>query len=72
MHSVTVTQKKTPTPEDAKRLRDGKAKYDAAGQVREDFADFVAEMLKTYSVREIADTIGVSTNTVQRWKKRRD
>lgn len=71
VHSVNVTQKRTPTEDDARRLREGKARYDAAGQAREEFADFVAEMCATYSVREVADTIGVSTNTVQRWKKRR-
>lgn len=67
---MTVTQRGRLSPEDEQRLADAKAKDAAVAVAREEYRRVAVEMMMKSSVREVARLTGLSTNTLQQWKRR--
>lgn len=63
---MTVTQRGKLTPDDERRLLDAHNAAKAAADHRRTVA---VEMMHKSSVREVARLTGLSTNTLQRWKR---
>lgn len=69
MHTVTVTQRGTLSSETEERLMAAKANYEAADQFRVDYVEIVVAAIHESSLRVVAEKTGLSTNTLQRWKR---
>lgn len=67
---MTVTQRGRLTPEDEQRLAEAKAKDAEAALARDEYRRVAVEMMEKSSVREVARLTGLSTNTLQQWKRR--
>lgn len=65
-----MTQQGKLDPADERKLLKAKAAADQAATIREEYRVIAVEMMGKSSVREIARLTGVSTNTLQRWKRR--
>lgn len=66
---MTVTQRGMLTPEDRERLLTAKAADEDADEVRRGYMAVAVEMVEKSSFREVAGLTGLSTNTLQRWKR---
>lgn len=64
-----VTQRGALSPDDEERLMAAKAADEAAADVRRQYVAIVVEMINKSSYREVARLTGLSTNTLQRWKR---
>jgi DNA-directed RNA polymerase specialized sigma24 family protein len=64
-----MTQKGTLSPEDEQELLDAKQIYDSAQEMLAEYRAVVIYMLDKSSYREVARLTGLSTNTLQRWKR---
>lgn len=64
-----MTQKGTLSPEDERRLAEARGAYEVAMRAGEHWKRIVVEMIDKSSYREVARLTGLSTNTLQRWKR---
>ena len=67
---MTVTQRGRLSSEDEQRLLDAKARDAEIAAVRDEYRRIAVEMMEKSSVREVARLTGLSTNTLQQWKRR--
>lgn len=65
----TVTQKATLSGDDEKKLRQALRDYFVAQEKIERYRAVVVEMIEKSSFREVNRLTGISTNTLQRWKR---
>ena len=66
---MTVTQRGELSAEDLDRLLQAKAADQEAEAVRTRYRSVCVEMMGKSSVRNVAHLTGLSTNTLQRWKR---
>lgn len=64
-----MTQRGELSAEDQRRLLEAKAEDDATSNVRGRYREVVVEMLEKSSYREVGRLTGLSTNTLQRWRR---
>lgn len=64
-----MTQRRTLSPEDVDRLMAAKRTDEDAQTTRAWYQGIVVEMIDKSSYREVARLTGLSTNTLQRWKR---
>lgn len=69
VHSVNMTQKGRLDPEDERRLLAAKRTDEDAQATRDWYRRIVVEMVGKSSYREVERLTGLSTNTLQRWKR---
>lgn len=69
VHSVNMTQKAALGPEDLERLGRAQNLYGEAQDKIAAYRFVVVEMIEKSSYREVARLTGLSTNTLQRWKR---
>lgn len=66
---MNVTQRGELSAEDQRRLLEAKAEDGDASEVRGRYRAVVVEMLEKSSYREVGRLTGLSTNTLQRWRR---
>ncbi len=66
---MPMTQRVPLTPEDEKRLQTARADFEATKAVQDHYRQVCVEMVQKSSLRVVADLTGLSTNTLQRWKR---
>ncbi len=64
-----MTQRATLSDEDEQKLRQSLRDYFVANAAIEKHRAVVVEMIDKSSYREVARLTGLSTNTLQRWKR---
>lgn len=66
---MTVTQKATISGFDEKLLARAMLQMERAQRDIVSYREIVVELVEKYSFREVARLTGLSTNTLQRWKR---
>lgn len=66
---MTVTQKATISGFDEKLLARAMLQMERAQRDVVSYREIVVELVEKYSFREVARLTGLSTNTLQRWKR---
>ncbi len=69
---MPMTQRVPLTPEDEKRLQTARADFEATKAVHDRYRQVCVEMVQKSSLRVVAELTGLSTNTLQRWKREVD
>ena len=66
---MTVTQRGELSADDLDRLLQARAADQEADAVRAHYRSVCVEMVSKSSLRNVAQLTGLSTNTLQRWKR---
>jgi DNA invertase Pin-like site-specific DNA recombinase len=66
---MTVTQRAALSAADQSRLAEARRDYDDAMRTIDTYRAVAVEMVEKSSYREVARLTGLSTNTLQRWKR---
>lgn len=66
---MSMSQRGALTDDDRRRLLEAKTASEEAEAVRAHYRSVCVEMMTKSSIRVVAELTGVSTNTLQRWKR---
>lgn len=66
---MRVNQQGQLTPDDEARLKAARAAAKEADRIRAEFRAVCVEMIEKSSFRRVSELTGVSTNTLQKWKR---
>lgn len=66
---MSMSQRGALTDDDRRRLLEAKTASEEAETIRAHYRSVCVEMMAKSSIRVVAELTGVSTNTLQRWKR---